>query len=118
MARTSPDPSEGAGVPTVAGGGGSTVPGEAGGGPRDDRRRALGRLVAIVVVVGLAVSFAVENLHRVALHLWVVRRTVDLDWVIGGCLVVGLAVGYWVGWQGHRRAQERRSTRRRRWRRR
>lgn len=84
-----------------------------------DRRRAWGRLAAIVAVVGLVVAFVVENTNQVTVHLWVVDRRLALVWVIAGCVVAGLAVGYWVGWQGHRRAMERRAARghRRRWRR-
>lgn len=78
---------------------------------RRDRRRALGRLAAMVVVLGLAAWFVAENTHRVTVHLWLVDRTMALVWVIAGCLVVGLAVGYWIGWQGHRRAAERRAAR-------
>ncbi|MDA8280097.1 MAG: hypothetical protein M0Z63_06700 [Actinomycetota bacterium] len=78
---------------------------------RRDRRRALLRLVAIVVVVGLAIAFVVQNLHPVTVHLWVTQRRLGLVWVIAGCLVVGLAVGYWVGWQGHRQAVVRRAER-------
>lgn len=91
---------------------GSPAPGKPGGGVEGaDRRRAVGRLVATVVVVGLAVSFVVENVHQVTVHLWLVHRRIDLVWVVGGCLVVGVAVGYWVGWQGHRRAVDRRAAR-------
>ena len=89
---------------------------------RRDRRRAMVRLVAIVVVVVLAAVFIVQNLHPVTVHLWIVRRQLGLVWVIGGCLVAGVAVGYWVGWQGQRQAAQRRAERAarggRRWRRR
>jgi uncharacterized integral membrane protein len=78
---------------------------------RRDRRRALGRLVAIVVVVALVVVFVVQNLHPVTVHLWLIQRRVGLVWVIAGCLAAGLAVGYWVGWQGHRQAAQRRAER-------
>lgn len=86
-------------------------PAQAGGADGGDRRLALGRLAAIVVLLGLAVAFVVENLDRVTVHLWVVQRRIGLVWVVAGCLVAGLAVGYWVGWQGHRRALERRAAR-------
>lgn len=76
-----------------------------------DRRRAVVRLVAIVVVVVLAAVFIVQNLHPVTVHLWIVSRQLGLVWVIGGCLVAGAAVGYWVGWQGHRQAARRRAER-------
>jgi uncharacterized integral membrane protein len=86
------------------------------GGDQRDRRRALARLAGIVVVVGLVVAFVVENTNPVTVHLWVVDRRLALVWVIAGCVVAGLAVGYWVGWQGHRRALERRARgSRRRW---
>lgn len=78
---------------------------------RRDRRRAVVRLVAIVVVVVLAAVFIVQNLHPVTVHLWIARRQLGLVWVIGGCLVAGVAIGYWVGWQGHRQAAQRRAER-------
>lgn len=102
MAVNSPDPLSGLGGPPVGGDGR---------GGAAERRRAWGRLAAIVVVLGLAVSFVVENLDRVTVHLWVVQRRIGLVWVVAVCLVVGVAVGYWVGWQGHRRAHERRAAR-------
>lgn len=92
---------------SLPGPGGGTSPATDGG----DRRRALGRLVAMVVVVGLTAAFVAENLGQVTVHLWVVDRRISLVWVVAGCLVVGLAVGYWVGWQGHRRLLERRAAR-------
>lgn len=88
--------------------GGTPQPGDGG---RADRRRALGRLVAILAFVGLAVSFVAENLQPVTVHLWVVGRRMALVWVVAVCVVAGLAVGYWVGWLGHRRALERRAAR-------
>lgn len=112
MAASSTDPF----VSPDAPGGSSAGPGvDAPGGDdldkRRDRRRALGRLVAIVVVVALVAVFVVQNLHPVTVHLWLIQRRVGLVWVIAGCLVAGLAVGYWVGWQGHRQAAQRQAER-------
>jgi uncharacterized integral membrane protein len=106
-----------AGSPTgPLGDGGVDLPGAEEAEDRD-RRRAFGRLIAIVVVVGLVIAFVVENTNPVTVHLWIVDRSLALVWVIAGCIVVGLAVGYWVGWQGHRHSLQRRAARqgRRRW---
>lgn len=104
------DPTEPFGFP---GGAGGAPPADPDGDHLDrrDRRRALARLVAIVAVVALAAVFIVQNLHPVTVHLWLVQRRLGLVWIIAGCLVVGLAVGYWVGWQGHRQAAQRRAER-------
>lgn len=107
MADAPDDPLAGIDIPDLSG----ATPGVPGTGGRADRRRALGRLVAIVVFVGLAVSFVAANLQRVTVHLWVVDKRMALVWVVAVCLVAGLAVGYWVGWMGHRRALERRAAR-------
>ena len=109
MADSRPDPLAGVGpLPD----GTSRTDGEpAHDGARADRRRALARLVAIVAVVALAAVFVAQNLHPVTVHLWITQRRLGLVWVIAGCLVAGVAVGYWVGWQGHRQALERRAER-------
>jgi len=109
MAATPPDPLA---SPDVLAGAGTTEP-TGGRDParRRDRRRAFARLIAIVVVVVLAAVFIVQNLHPVTVHLWLVHRQLGLVWVIAGCLVAGLAIGYWVGWQGHRQASHRRAER-------
>ncbi len=93
-------------LPAAGPDGGATVAPD-----RRDRRRALARLLVIVVVVGLAIAFVAQNLHPVTVHLWITQRRLGLVWVIAGCLLVGLAVGYWVGWQGHRQALVRRAER-------
>jgi uncharacterized membrane protein YciS (DUF1049 family) len=101
------DPLAGIDLPDL-GGAPPRVPGHD---ARRERRRALGRLAGIVVFLGLAISFVAENLQGVTVHLWVVDRRMALVWVVAVCLVAGLAVGYWVGWFGHRRALERRAAR-------
>lgn len=92
---------------------GLPVPGQHGRAPSEKGSgRNLARLIALLVVAAVVVAFVVQNSQNVPVHVLFLTDHSPLVYIVLGCLVVGVIVGYVAGMRRARRKQER--TRRRR----
>jgi len=57
------------------------------------RRRGLGRVVALLVVMAAVAVFVVQNSQAVVVRFWFVTSRPRLIWVILACLAVGVVMG-------------------------
>jgi uncharacterized integral membrane protein len=64
---------------------------------RRGQRRDVARLVGLVAVAGAVAAFVVQNSQNVSVHFWFFSRHEPLIFVVLGCLVVGVLVGYVMG---------------------
>lgn len=86
------------------------------GGPRPDdveqqarrrRVRAL-RAVGLLVLVALVAVFVVQNYQHVTVRFWIESSHPRLIWVVLGCLVVGMVLGYMLRSPKRRAARQKR----------
>jgi uncharacterized integral membrane protein len=59
--------------------------------------RDVARLVGLVAVAGAVAAFVVQNSQNVSVHFWFFSRHEPLIFVVLGCMVVGVLVGYVAG---------------------
>ncbi|MFZ0665244.1 MAG: LapA family protein [Acidimicrobiales bacterium] len=76
---------------------------------RRDNRLQIARLVGLIALAGIVAAFVVQNSQTVSVHFWFLSRRPPLIFVILGCIVIGVLVGYVAG------VRRGRSTPRRRW---
>lgn len=76
-------------------------------------RRRLARIVGVVALVVVSVSFVVENAQPVKVRFWFVTSHPRLIYVVVACLVAGIVLGLVLGSQVRRRRTTRRDRRRR-----
>ncbi len=71
------------------------------------RRRRRARVLGLLVVLGVVVSFVVENSQRVTVRLWFVTGHPRLIYVLAAAVVIGAAVGFLSGHSSRRRRTRR-----------
>jgi uncharacterized integral membrane protein len=82
--------------------------------PVEKKRRSLSkvqlfRLVGLVALAAVVAVFVFQNSQTVSVHFWFIDRHPPLIFVVLGCLLMGLLVGYVSGLRrGVRKARKRR----------
>lgn len=75
------------------------------------RRRNLAKPIVALVLLGVIVSFVVQNNQKVKVQLWFVSGHPRLIWVLIVTVAVGAVLGFVAGRPRRRRAEERRGRR-------
>lgn len=76
------------------------------------RRRRQARTLGLLVVAAAVVAFVVQNSQAVQVKFWFVTARPQLIWVIGGCVVIGAALGFVAGRSRRQRGKRRPSAER------